>query len=207
MSDILEQLAEILKHRRDGDPEESYVASLHDKSEAAFNEENKMKSHGHDFIEHCKWMHRRAVQHTFKNLVIAVATLNQNGADPDDNHRMVEVLKHQAEFAEMYAIAVILRDCPDMAERMGLPTCSTRATNDVPGLATRTLNMSHEVHRVLCSGAGSHKLLKLKELVRDFVLELCQFRDEFNKWDEKQVLRFARLTKSISVTGISECRC
>ena len=31
MSDILEQLAEILKHRRDGDPEESYVASLHDK--------------------------------------------------------------------------------------------------------------------------------------------------------------------------------
>ena len=54
MSDVLEQLAEILEHRREGDPQESYVASLHDKSEAAFNEENKMKSHGHDFIEHCK---------------------------------------------------------------------------------------------------------------------------------------------------------
>ena len=31
MSDVLEQLAEILKHRREGDSQESYVASLHHK--------------------------------------------------------------------------------------------------------------------------------------------------------------------------------
>ena len=31
MSDVLEQLAEILEHRREGDPQESYVASLHHK--------------------------------------------------------------------------------------------------------------------------------------------------------------------------------
>ena len=183
-------------------PLDKRIEGLKEKIEAAFNEENKIKSHGHDFIEHCKWMHRRAVQHTFKNLVIAVSTLNQ-GSGNGDNQRMVDLLKHQAEYAELYCAAVIIRDCPDMADRMGLPTCSTRATNNIPALAKNSLAYSHEIHRVLCSGSGSFKVLKLKDLVREFVLEFTLLREEFNTWDEQQVLRFSRLTKSISVTGIS----
>ena len=89
-------------------PLDKRIATLEHACESCFNEEMKMESHnGHkahqndptteDIVEHCKWLHRRAVQHTMKGFISAVATLNQDGYDAQDNARMVDMLKHQSE--------------------------------------------------------------------------------------------------------------
>ena len=177
-------------------PLDKRVDQLSHACESCFNEEMKMQSHP-DFIEHCSWLHRRATQHTAKQYVSAVATLNQNGSDAEDQRRMIEMLKHQSELGELYLTCIVLRDCSEMVDKMGV----TKRTG-VPHRAKKLMKTSHEVHRILVSAPGSSKLMKLREAVRQFAKELLHFRDAFNEWNGKQVIQFSRLTKSISLNGV-----
>ena len=178
-------------------PLDKRILNLEHAVESCFNEEIKMKSVNHDFTEHCKWLHRRAVNHTMKSFISAMATLNQNGPDHDDNARMIDMLKHQSEFGELYLIAIVVRDCPDICHRMNIKTNTT-----IPARCTRILEIAHEVHRILVSAPGSSKVLKLRDIGRVFAKELIDLKQVFNEWDKKQVMRFSRLTRSISITGI-----
>ena len=178
-------------------PMDKRVLQLEQASEACFNEEMKMKSINHDALEHFKWLHCRTVQHTVKMFISAMATLNQNGSNHEDNARMLDMLKHQSELSELYLTAIIVRDCPDISKRMGIKVNTT-----IPARCKRLIEISHEVHRILVSAPGSSKMFKLGNIGRVFAMELLSLRDVFNEWDKKQVMQFSRLTRSISVTGL-----
>ena len=203
---------EALNHQKKalGTPLDKRIETLQHACESAFNEEMKMKAHhadgAHDdhhseddehIVEYCKWIHRRATQHTMKMFICAIATLNQNGSDQDDNSRMVDLLKHQSEIGELYLIAILIRDNPYHASCMGI----TKATT-LPQRCKHLLKIAHEIHRILVSASGSAKHLKLKDISRIFIKEILDLRDALNTWDEKQVIRFSRLTRSISSTGL-----
>jgi hypothetical protein len=191
-------------------PLDKRIEALEHACENCFNEEMKMKAHhgegSHDdahgeddehIVEHCKWLHRRAVHHTMQMFIGAVATMNQNGPDKQDNARMVDMLKHQNELGELYCTAIVVRNCPGTTTNMGM----TRRTT-IPQRGQRVLEVSHEIHRILVSAPGSAKMLKLRDICRVFVKDLLEFRDVFNAWDKEQVIEFSRLSRSIGQTGL-----
>ena len=174
-------------------PLDKRLAALESSSNSMFNEEKQ----GHEtFVEKCKWYHRNSTQYTAKSFIGAIATLNQNGSDENDNARMLDMLKHQNQMAELYLMSVIVKDDPETADCMGIKKNTT-----LPARCKQIVHIAHEVHRTLNSAPGATKHMKLRGIGRIFSIEICNLRDVFNKWDESQVMRFSRLTKSIAVTG------
>ena len=93
--------------------------------------------------------------------------------------------------------AIVIRNCPNETKKMGIDQRTT-----IPQRCVRILEIAHEIHRILVSAPGSTKRIKLRDIGRVFGKEMLDLRDVFNVWDQKQVIRFSRLTRSINITGI-----
>ena len=186
---IIEKATNVSKDHRE--------LSLIQTSERMFNEEKKMFAHGGNFHEWSKWMLRKSVVHMSKSFLSCIAVINSETEVSHAQHRMVKMLSHLEELAELLLLCFLIRDRPDEMKACGIGSHHNNLRNKAMAI-TKKFDL---IHRICTMQNGQTRTRKLHVHSKIFNKLIVHFKRDFNAWDEQQSIRMLNLMRYVQQVG------